>query len=201
MCTRGFDLNIFDLEWLACTPAYGGLALDDLSGSFGHGNPDTTRTTLSMAWQLPVKVLGAGLHPSSSFSLPFRPDVPLVRMCRVNRSVSSQDGLRGSRVVRYDVLPEHLLQACKSLSPPPSPSHTHIHTQTQNLTPKSPHANFKRPPQRLARASSAPNRRPSVSPPQTPSTFSTHARHTSPIAGSPQSSSIRSHRRHLRKRP
>jgi hypothetical protein len=48
MCTRRFDLNIFDLERLARTPAYGGLALDDLSGSFGHGNPDTTRTTLSM---------------------------------------------------------------------------------------------------------------------------------------------------------
>lgn len=36
MCTRGFDLDVLDLEWLACTPAYGGLALDDLSGSFGH---------------------------------------------------------------------------------------------------------------------------------------------------------------------
>ena len=39
VCTRGFDLDIIDLEWLACTPAYGGLALDDLSGSFGHGGP------------------------------------------------------------------------------------------------------------------------------------------------------------------
>jgi|HubBroStandDraft_3_1064219.scaffolds.fasta_scaffold1523684_1 hypothetical protein len=36
VCTRGFDLDVLDLEWLACTPAYGGLALDDLSGSFGH---------------------------------------------------------------------------------------------------------------------------------------------------------------------
>ena len=36
VCTRGFDLDFLDLEWLACTPAYGGLALDDLSGSFGH---------------------------------------------------------------------------------------------------------------------------------------------------------------------
>jgi hypothetical protein len=33
---RGFNLDVLDLEWLACTPAYGGLALDDLSGSFGH---------------------------------------------------------------------------------------------------------------------------------------------------------------------
>jgi hypothetical protein len=34
MRARGFDLDFLDLEWLACAPAYGGLALDDLSRSF-----------------------------------------------------------------------------------------------------------------------------------------------------------------------
>ena len=36
VCARGFHLDIFELEWLACTPAYGSLALDDFSFSFRH---------------------------------------------------------------------------------------------------------------------------------------------------------------------
>jgi hypothetical protein len=38
VCARGFHLDIFELEWLACTPAYGSLALDDFSFSFRHGS-------------------------------------------------------------------------------------------------------------------------------------------------------------------
>lgn len=36
VCAGGLHFDIFDLEWLACTPAYGGLAFDDLSCSIGH---------------------------------------------------------------------------------------------------------------------------------------------------------------------
>ena len=38
MCARGSHFDIFKLEWLACTPAYGSLALDDFPFSFRHGS-------------------------------------------------------------------------------------------------------------------------------------------------------------------
>jgi hypothetical protein len=40
VCARGFHLNIFDLESLACSPAYGSLALDNLPFSFRHDSSD-----------------------------------------------------------------------------------------------------------------------------------------------------------------
>jgi len=36
VCARGLHLDILDLERLACTPAHGSLAFDDLSRSFRH---------------------------------------------------------------------------------------------------------------------------------------------------------------------
>jgi hypothetical protein len=36
VCARGLHLDILEFEWLARTPAYGGLAFDDLSYSFRH---------------------------------------------------------------------------------------------------------------------------------------------------------------------
>ncbi len=40
VCARGFHLDILEFEWLACTPAYGRFALDDLSCSFRHYSSD-----------------------------------------------------------------------------------------------------------------------------------------------------------------
>lgn len=33
VCARGLHLDILEFEWLACTPAHGGLAFNDLSCS------------------------------------------------------------------------------------------------------------------------------------------------------------------------
>src|SRR6266404_5584271 len=40
VCARRFHLDILKFEWLACTPAHGSLALDDLSCSFRHDSSD-----------------------------------------------------------------------------------------------------------------------------------------------------------------
>ncbi len=57
VCARGFHLDILEFEWLACTPAYGRFALDDLSCSFRHYSSDLDKG---------VKVSRA-VAPSDSF--------------------------------------------------------------------------------------------------------------------------------------
>ena len=94
VCARGFHLDILELEWLACTPAYGSLALDDLSFSFRHDSASGSHSTTSRVLGIPDCFREAGPFP----------------------------------VVYLNVLPKHLLQACKYFSlirtivvPQPSP--------------------------------------------------------------------------------
>ena len=82
VCARGLHLDIFELEWLACTPAYGSLALDDLSFSFRHDS-------------------ASGRHSTR-------------RHLRLQGSKFRETG--PSPDVYLNVLPKHLLQACKCFS-------------------------------------------------------------------------------------
>lgn len=90
VCARGFHLDIFELEWLACTPAYGSLALDHFSFSFRrHDSIDN--------WHQ----LGLALSP-----LDRAPITPI--------SLGNPGRLRTLHqyLSFFDVLPKHLLQAC-----------------------------------------------------------------------------------------
>jgi hypothetical protein len=87
VCARGFHLNVFDLELLACTPAYGSLALDNLPFSFRHDSSDradgATHTGTSGTQSTTDKSREAGPSPN---------------------------------VISLNVLPKRLLQACKCIS-------------------------------------------------------------------------------------
>jgi hypothetical protein len=61
MRARGLDLDVLELERLACTPAYGGLALDDLSGGFGHAAGYHSNSFIDGVVAAGCETLGAGL--------------------------------------------------------------------------------------------------------------------------------------------
>lgn len=94
VCARGFHLDIFELEWLSCTPAYGSLALDDFPFSFRHDLSDrgaienraTGRQNHFFAFSHTDSSRGPGPSLVNIISFPL------------------------------NVLPKHLLQACKCLS-------------------------------------------------------------------------------------
>ena len=71
VCTRGLHLDILDLEWLACTPAYGCLALDDLSRSSGHG-PDISPLEQPCRWRGDYRTAQAWPHRDTSHPSPVR---------------------------------------------------------------------------------------------------------------------------------
>ena len=59
VCARGFHLDIFEFERLACTPAYGSLALDDLPFSFRHDSAHRAEWSHSLAaLAVPCVLLG-----------------------------------------------------------------------------------------------------------------------------------------------
>jgi hypothetical protein len=106
VCARGFHLDIFELEWLACTPANGSLALDDFSFSFGHDSSNRAAVE-------PLERHGG--HTGASTALRNRVSRSQIR--------SDQDEYREPGPSLYvishsliNVLPKHLLQACKCLS-------------------------------------------------------------------------------------
>lgn len=48
VCARGLHLDILEFEWLACTPAYGGLAFNDISFSC-HDSSDLAGLSQAVA--------------------------------------------------------------------------------------------------------------------------------------------------------
>lgn len=89
VCARVFHLDIFELEWLACTPAYGSLALDDFPFSFRHNSIRVTEPEQCM-------------HSSG---------------VRRRSQITVSPGKPGRlRTLYLNVLPKRLLQACKCLS-------------------------------------------------------------------------------------
>jgi hypothetical protein len=93
VCARGFHLDIFELEWLACTPAYGSLALDDLPFSSRHDSIQVTE----------------------QYHEPLAP-VALRRRRSTDYCKSRGTGPSPDVTSHLHVLPKRLLQACKFLS-------------------------------------------------------------------------------------
>jgi hypothetical protein len=215
VCARRFHLDILDLEWLACAPAHCGLALDDLSGSFGHGLISVVGDTVGGVKGRRVSPrCGARASPHHVL-LDFWNRVP----CRSAEKEPRITGPVSPHFIRHrqpatraaapriapslplNVLPERLLQARKSptyfhtlpflprciiSSPPPPLVPKLLFFKSAMHDPKT-----DRPQRRPAHATSAASRRPSASPPPTRSTSSTRARRTSPMPDSPRSSPIR----------
>lgn len=47
VCLGWCDLDVLELEWLACIPADGSLALDNFSSSVGHDSASTSSEEIS----------------------------------------------------------------------------------------------------------------------------------------------------------
>jgi hypothetical protein len=89
-----------------------------------------------------VKVLGAWLHTIIFFFPSPLPGVPLVRMCRVNRPVSSQDDLRAFTCCTLLMSFQNIYYkrvSSLSLLPLPLPiAHPHSYPNSKSHTKKKP---------------------------------------------------------------